>query len=568
MYRACSQSDTIAAKPAAPHRTSLRVLAMKMTTRMRLGGLSAVLILFSFALGELGVYNTGQVVKSLHSVYVERVVPMRDLKVASDLYAVTIVNAAHKRRALLLTKEQALASIGEAERTISDKWQTYKATTLTPAEETLIAEIEPMMAASADSLDRLKTAIRNNSPQALREYIDTKLYPTIDPLSERFAALIEVQLSEAERVTLQAEEQAAFARNVSLILIAFAVIFGAALAWTIVRSLLRQLGAEPADVAEAANRIAEGRLDVEVKHDGAGSGASVMAAMYRMRQNLHAMVSAIVSAAQQISAASAELGKGSEEALHAGDAQSESASSMAAAMEQMAVSISHISDNARDANGLASRARDSAGHGHEVVRNATEEMVKVADMVSASARTIDQLANESDNIGAIVGVIREIADQTNLLALNAAIEAARAGEQGRGFAVVADEVRKLAERTAQSTGEIVGLVEKIQSESRSAKSQMQQGTEMVERSRSLSLGASESIAEIGSLIGEAQAAVTTITESLDEQRSTSALVANKVEEVAGSADEGVNSLRAMNASVGALQQVSASLKDVVGKFRV
>ncbi|MCB1929778.1 MAG: methyl-accepting chemotaxis protein [Rhodocyclaceae bacterium] len=539
----------------------------RMKVRTRLTILATTLIVFAVLLGELGLFNMNRTIASLETVYSDRVVPMRDLKRVADLYAVNIVDTAHKVRAGAIGRDEGVRNVEAAETEIAAIWKAYKATQLIAEEEALIAELEPMMKASAPALMRLKAAIRDSNPYELVRFAEQDLYPLIDPLSDKFSALIEVQLEEAQRQFETAEDQASWARNSSLALIALAVLVGAGLSYAIVRGLQRQLGAEPGEVSTAAGRIAEGHLDqaIALRDD---DRTSVMAAMKRMQDALHGVVGSISQAAQRISAAAEQLAASGDEAQQVSESQSEAAAAMAAAMEQMAVSISHISDNAQDAQGLANDAGSSASHGHAVVESAASEMVKVADLVSESARTIDRLADESDNIGTIVGVIREIADQTNLLALNAAIEAARAGEQGRGFAVVADEVRKLAERTAQSTGEIVGLVNSIQGESRAAKEQMQAGTEQVGRSRQLSAEAGNAIARIRQVIDDALRSVRSISESLEEQRSTSSLVANQVETVAQGADENAASVRSIVAAARDLNHVAADLTSTMARFRL
>ena len=214
-------------------------------------------------------------------------------------------------------------------------------------------------------------------------------------------------------------------------------------------------------------------------------GGSLMDALRKVSE----AVSATASASSQISSSTEEMAAGAQE-------QTSQAGEVASAVEEMTKTILENSKNASVAAETAKLARVSAEQGGKVVDDTVNGMKRIASVVNKSAETVKELGKSSDQIGEIISVIDDIADQTNLLALNAAIEAARAGEQGRGFAVVADEVRKLAERTTKATKEIAGMIKKIQSDTTGAVQSMEEGTQEVERGIELADRAGTSLKEI------------------------------------------------------------------------
>src|SRR5690606_25950188 len=194
------------------------------------------------------------------------------------------------------------------------------------------------------------------------------------------------------------------------------------------------------------------------------------------------------------------------------------------------------------------------------------EMARIADLVAQSSADIERLAAQSADISAIVDVIRGIAEQTNLLALNAAIEAARAGEQGRGFAVVADEVRGLASRTAQSTTEIVALVDSIQSGVRQARSSMGAGRERLDQGSLLVARAGEAMRDIRAALDDSLDAVKMISDALQEQRAASEQVAANVERVAQVVEENSAAQGGIVQAIQALQAMSGRLQGMMQRF--
>jgi len=204
---------------------------------------------------------------------------------------------------------------------------------------------------------------------------------------------------------------------------------------------------------------------------------------------------------------------------------------IATAMEQMSMTVNEVAHNTTNASDSASTVANNAREGQQVVSQAVVEMRKVAEIVRSSAAIVKNLGTKSEKIGEFVNVINDIADQTNLLALNAAIEAARAGEQGRGFAVVADEVRRLADRTVASTKEIRLMVNEIQKETALAVESIEKGKAEAEVSEGLSHQADESLSNIVASIVHIEGVIAQIATASEQQAATASIIAGNLEEI-------------------------------------
>ena len=341
-----------------------------------------------------------------------------------------------------------------------------------------------------------------------------------------------------------------------------AVVLAMLIAWSLSGNLSRRLG----QALDVAQRIAEGRLDNAIDGSGRDEIGTLLQALSAMQARLRGMIGEIRQGAEQLVSASQSISSASLQLSASAQEQSHSASSMAATVEQLTVSINHVADNAGDAHALSSESGRQSTEGGSVIQETLQSMRLIADTVQASAGQIGELDQHAEQISSIVGVIKSIAEQTNLLALNAAIEAARAGEQGRGFAVVADEVRLLAQRTANSTQEITDMVKKIQLGTRDAVSSMDVGVEQVKGGVALAQQAGEAIVTIRQSSADVVRVVDQISLALREQTAASQDVARNVERIAQMSQHNSQAVEQTSETAGALQRLAQGLERQVNVF--
>lgn len=275
----------------------------------------------------------------------------------------------------------------------------------------------------------------------------------------------------------------------------------------------------------------------------------------------------IAYAARMVSASADKMSRDLGQLQESSNHQSEATSSVAAAVEELTVSIGMVADNASETEKLSEKAKEEASAGEEVVRRAAAEMALIATSVAGSAQQIQSLAEHSGQISNIVGVIKDIADQTNLLALNAAIEAARAGEQGRGFAVVADEVRKLAERTTKATTEIGSLIDRMQQETGAAVSSMELSKQQADKGRTLAREVGEVLSLISANVRLTGERIVEIAAAAREQSSATQQIAMSVEQIAQTVEKNHGAVNGITEESQELKRLSDGMHRAVGLFK-
>ncbi len=379
------------------------------------------------------------------------------------------------------------------------------------------------------------------------------------------ASLLALNKDQVEKAREEDTQTIQLAMRFMAITLGVAIVVLLVLAVTVARSITRPLDRLRGSIVSVATR---NDFTERAPAQGKDEIAQTAQAFNQLLGAVQTSLRDVLDSAQSIAQASDKVTSASHQAAGSAENQSEAASAMAAAVEQMTVSIAHISESMNETLRRARSTGDAARDGAQVIGETNSEMDKIAATVGNATTAIDKLSSESSNISTILQVIKDVADQTNLLALNAAIEAARAGEQGRGFAVVADEVRKLAERTTASTEAIGKLVVSMQSSGREAVDWMSSVNRQVDGGKQHSAVAVGHIDGIRDSSQHVVASVSEISEAISEQSSTTQSIAQQVETVARLSETNSHTARETEAVAHELDRLSAALREAVSKFRV
>ncbi len=415
--------------------------------------------------------------------------------------------------------------------------------------------------------NQLIELVEEGKTDEARAYAATEFRKTAVEYRQRVGALVKFQGELMDQAGKSAAEQYQTARAIMIGLVVIALAMAMGIALWIIRSVTVPLGGEPDEAKAVVEKIAQGDLtaDINIK---AGDTTSLIAATRNMQTSLRKMVAELKQNAEGVASASQQLATTSSQVASATAHQSEAASAMAAAVEEMTVSINHVSDSAREAHSVTAKTGSLSKEGNHIIQETVVEMQHISKTVSEAAETIQAVGASSQKISSIVQVIKDVADQTNLLALNAAIEAARAGEQGRGFAVVADEVRKLAERTAQATTEIKVMIDDVQSRANAAVGIMQQAVSRVEQGLGMAQKANDSMLGISDGAQKVVSAVNEISSALKEQSAASNDIAANIEKMAQMSEENSAATREAADTAHQLEYLAERTRTVVSGFRL
>ncbi|ADL55008.1 methyl-accepting chemotaxis protein [Gallionella capsiferriformans] len=393
--------------------------------------------------------------------------------------------------------------------------------------------------------------------------IERALFRQIQELRSTLVKIVEAK--GAQEIALVDERFNARRNTLAVVaLLSVALLF--AMSTVVVRSVARQLGGDPQDVLEVIEKMASGNLLVHLHKKPADD--SVLDHLCSMQSNIRDMIAKIKVQANNVGDMAHSLASAAQQIAENVNHESDAVSSMAALIEELSVSSGHISEQGSGARRIATSSRSNAEQGAQVVHKTVTGLLASAQEIESASSEVSRLGEDASHISEVVKVIKEIADQTNLLALNAAIEAARAGEQGRGFAVVADEVRKLAERTANATTEINQMSGKIGEVAAHALNGMgkvvattRQGVSDAETAQSSITLIQQSFSEVGGAIDE-------ISNALAEQNIAAANLAQSTERVAAMSEENANAAQSLLSLAKDLEGGAREVRQAVDVFSV
>jgi methyl-accepting chemotaxis protein len=412
--------------------------------------------------------------------------------------------------------------------------------------------------------DRMRGYSRDDKLDELGKMLNTELQQNSDQMNVVLSKLVEINGKQSEAANNHAADQYSSAFNMVVVLLIVATVLTLLFAWLLTNSITRPIS----QALSAAETIAEGNLTHPVKVDGTDEAGRLLAAMHKMQEKLRDTLQSISGSADQLASAAEELNAVTDEGARGLARQNDEIEQAATAVNEMTSAVEEVARNAISTSDASKNATSSAGDGRDLVQETVSAIERMSSDVQATADLVGNLAEESRDIGKVLDVIRGLADQTNLLALNAAIEAARAGEAGRGFAVVADEVRALAHRTQQSTSEIERMIGSIQGGTEKAVGSMRNSTERAASTLSIAKGAGLALDTINTAIVEINERNLVIASAAEEQAQVAREVDRNLVNIRDLSAQSSDGASQTSAASGELTRLAVDLNGLVSRFRL
>ena len=411
---------------------------------------------------------------------------------------------------------------------------------------------------------RMAILSRSNQIEALRALVNGEMKTNSEAVNALLNQMMQVNTQQSLDSNEQATEQYSRAFNLVVGLLIFSSVLTAIFAWLLIRSITQPI----ASALKAAEAIAAGNLTQAVQVDGKDEAGRLLQAMGTMQEKLRDTLQEISGSSAQLASAAEELNTVTAESAQGLSQQNNEIEQAATAVNQMTSAVEEVARNAVSTCEASQNATSSAGEGRDIVQETLIAIERMTQDVQGSASLIGDLANESRDIGKVLDVIRGLADQTNLLALNAAIEAARAGEAGRGFAVVADEVRGLAQRTQQSAEEIEALISGLHRGTQQVADIMDNSRSLTDNSVQLTRRAGDALVSITRTVSVIQEMNPQIAAAAEEQTAVAEEINRSVLKVKGVSEQTSAASQETAAASVELARLGMDLQALVGKFNV
>ncbi|MGF6668528.1 methyl-accepting chemotaxis protein [Pseudomonas monsensis] len=403
---------------------------------------------------------------------------------------------------------------------------------------------------------------RQDKVEEMRTLINTKIKEGTDRMGEQLNKLIAINAAGAKVASTQAGEYYDSAITGIIIVAVIAALATILLALLLTRSIVTPLNR----AVQVAQTIADGNLSKDIEIDGKDEATQLLQALATMQTNLRKTIEQIAGSATQLGAAAEELSAVTEEASRGLQQQNNEIEQAATAVNEMTAAVEEVARNAVSTSEASNQSTQAAREGRDQVVKTVDAIQTMTHDVQSTAQMIEGLAAQGRDIGKVLDVIRAIAEQTNLLALNAAIEAARAGEAGRGFAVVADEVRALAHRTAQSTQEIEKMVAGIQNGTGEAVSSMQQSNQRTQTTLEMARAAGVALEQITQSIHQINERNLVIASASEEQAQVSREVDRNLVNIRDLATQSAAGANQTSAATHELSRLAVDLNAMVARF--
>ncbi|MBT0666491.1 MCP four helix bundle domain-containing protein [Geobacter pelophilus] len=544
------------------------------TVRAKLILIVSLLSVGMVIIGLIGLGSTKRANSGMEEMYNNNLVPV---------VQITTVRASINA----IVRELAFAAIHDPANQVS-KLHDHPVTNHTESVEKALGEITKLWTEyekTIDSPEEKKLADAFNTTK--NEFIDKTVSPALDNIkSNNFGVvnelifkggtaqakkaagdaqlLLEFQLKQAK--DLYQSSNASYQKMIgwSVASIIIGVILAVIIGFLIIRSITKSTRS----LMETAAHIEQGDLTARCNMSGTDEMSQIAKSFDQIASTFTSSINNLTAIASEVTAAASKVHMSSETLAAGSEQVASETTTVATAGEEMAATSGDIAKNCQLAAESASQASEQANHGSTIIKNSIAVMERIAQRVSESAKTVGSLGEKSEQIGAIIGTIQDIADQTNLLALNAAIEAARAGEQGRGFAVVADEVRALAERTTKATKEIDTMIKSIQQETKTAVSSMEEGVVQVEQGTQEAARSGEAIDSILAQISNLSMQVSQIATAAEEQTATTSEISGNMQRITDVVRQSSQSAHESSVEASRLNTLAESLMADLNKFTI